>query len=104
MNPALFELFNENCINAVELSARNIPSSLGYPPDPKCDELTVIISKYSTFPSVQKNQGRFYLREEIVSHPVNTCEINKIIKFKIVYYRLQAPIVFLQNLYECLQI
>ena len=46
----LVELFNENCINIVEISSENKPSSLGNCEDSAQDDATVdkIIWKYSS--------------------------------------------------------
>ena len=88
----LIELFIDNYNVIVEISDGNRQSSLGYPLDPKCDELTVkgII------------QGRFYLQKGICFSPASTSEIYNIVKSKKVDYRLQAPTVFMPNLYKCL--
>ena len=76
------ELFNENYINIVEISTGNKPSSLGNCEDSAQDDTTVdiIISKYSSHPSVQKIKREFSLDKESELPYASAKDINQIIK------------------------
>ena len=76
------ELFNENYINIVEISTGNKPSSLGNCEDSAQDDTTVdiIISKYSSHPSVQKIKREFSLVKEFELPYASAKDMDQIIK------------------------
>ena len=74
----LVELFNENYINILEISSGNNPSSFGNCEDSGQDDATVaiIISKYSSHPSIQKIKREFSQDKEFELAYASAKDIN----------------------------
>ena len=74
----LVELFNENYINTVEMSSGNKPYCLVICEDSAQDDATadIIISKYSSHPSVQKIKRGFSTDKESELPYASTKDIN----------------------------
>ena len=79
----LVELFNANCINIVEISSGNKPSSLGNCEDSAQDDATVdkIIPKYSSNSSVENVKREISLDKEFEFPYASAKDINQIIKY-----------------------